>query len=247
MFDSNLKQILTDVGLSDNQASVYLASLALGPTTPVKIANAAGIKRTTVYPVIESLQRTGLMNIEIRGLKKQYFAESPDKLESIVEMRHQQLKKSLGSLSALHNLKSGESSIKYFDGVDSVKTVYNSLLDDIEAKQDYLIISSPQEWFELDPDFFKDFIDRRSKLDIKIRSLLLDSKIARDYKDNERNYNLKAKILPKNISFKANIVIIPKKIMIHQLVPPIWAIIIENQYIVETHQQFFEMMWGIID
>jgi sugar-specific transcriptional regulator TrmB len=70
MQNTKLTKILTDLGLSEHEALVYLANISLGPTTILKIAQAAEIKRTTVYAVIESLKTKGLINVQIKGFKK---------------------------------------------------------------------------------------------------------------------------------------------------------------------------------
>src|SRR4051812_34988946 len=100
-------QSLNNLGLSDHEARVYFASLFLGASTVQKIANAAEIKRTTVYSVVQSLQSKGLMMIEIKGLKKMYTAENPEKLETLLEHRREQFKNLLPEFSALYNLKGG--------------------------------------------------------------------------------------------------------------------------------------------
>ena len=48
----DLAKILIDLGLTENEAKVYVAALSLGPATILKIAQAAAIKRTTVYFVV---------------------------------------------------------------------------------------------------------------------------------------------------------------------------------------------------
>ena len=68
MQKEDIKEILIDFGLSEHEALVYLSSLMLGPSTVNKIAKHSGVKRTTVYPVVESLKRKGIMNIQLKGL-----------------------------------------------------------------------------------------------------------------------------------------------------------------------------------
>ena len=66
------------IGLTPNEAAVYVASLSVGPSTVAAIARAAGIERTNTYRIIESLQEQGLMSVEVVGLKKRYVPESPE-------------------------------------------------------------------------------------------------------------------------------------------------------------------------
>lgn len=246
MPNDNLAKILIDLGLTENEAKVYVAALSLGPSAILKIAQAAEIKRTTVYFVVESLKLKGLMTVAVRGFKKLYVAENPAKLETILENRRALLAKTLPEFASLYNLKGGESTIKYYEGLAGIKSVYEGLIRDVRPKEDYLIISHMEQWLGLDPEFFLDFTKRRAKLPIKIRLLVQDSPVAREHKRLEATFNEKIKFLPPGTSLDTNLVVIPKKVVIHQLAPPIMAIVIENKSMVRLHQQLFEIIWRSI-
>ncbi len=242
-----LLQTLTDVGLSENQARVYLASRSLGPAKAADIAKQADIKRTTVYPVIESLERLGLMTVLMKGFKKLYHAEAPERLATLVELRQQKLKNSLADLNTLGATDDSNHTIKHLESLDAIKHVYNSMIEDIKPKERYMIFASPQELYDLDPEFFEDFFIRRGKLDINIRALLQDSPVGRRYRDEGGEiYNVTTKLFPNTVKFTANLVITPQRLLIHQLLSPTWAIVIENPQIIKTHQELFESFWASI-
>jgi HTH-type transcriptional regulator, sugar sensing transcriptional regulator len=243
MKSDNLEKILINLGLTDGESRVYLVSLNLGPATILKISRAAEIKRTTVYSIVDSLKQKGLVNVEIKGWKKLFVAENPEKLDSILETRRRELKNNLPQLLAMYNLKGDEGFIKYYEGIEGIKTVYEGLLRDIQARDEYMVIADPELWYDLDQKYFADFIKRRAKLNINIRMLLQDSDIAREHKKFEKNFNDKIKLLPENTAFTANIVITPQKIVFHQLTQPIMALVVENKSIIKTHQEIFELMW----
>ena len=92
MKKENLVKTLEDLGLTENESRVYFASLSLGPSTVQRIAKASEVKRTTTYSVIESLQKRGLININVSGFKKTYVAESPEKLERMIEEKKENLR-----------------------------------------------------------------------------------------------------------------------------------------------------------
>jgi len=63
----NKNQIISQLknfGLSDKEISLYLAVLANGPTTATNLARAAGLKRPTVYVLLETLLDRGLLASE---------------------------------------------------------------------------------------------------------------------------------------------------------------------------------------
>src|SRR3990170_8288815 len=235
---------LQDIGLSENEAAVYVAGLSLGPTTAIKIARQTGIKRPTVYTVIESLKEKGLMNIEIKGFKQHYVSENPDRLKEVLEQRKKELNKKIPELQALFNLKGEEGSIKYYEGLEGIKSVYEGMIKDIKPHEDYVVISNLDKVLELDEKWFKDFFDRRAKLNINIRLLLQDTEKAREFKKYAKNINAKIKLLPSKTNLNTNLVITPQRVMIHQLKYPIVAIVIENKSTIEMQQELFEIIWN---
>jgi sugar-specific transcriptional regulator TrmB len=241
---NNLINILKDLGLSDHEASVYLASLSLGPSTISKIAQNSGVKRTSVYPIIDSLRQKGLVNIEFQGWKKLYTAESPDKLKFIINDKLNKLEEKLPDFLAMYNLKGGESFIKYYEGIEGIKTVYESFLTDYKPNEDYLVISDTEEWHKHDPEYFEEFLKRRSKLKINVRMLLQDKPRAHKLKARERELNYKMKILPPKTDLITNTVIVPKKVLIQQLTHPVFGMVIENKSIIQMNRQLFEIIWN---
>lgn len=239
-----LTQILGDLGLSENESQVYLAALGLGPTTIMRIAQAAEIRRTTAYSVIDSLQQKGLITIQVHGFKKKFAAEDPQRLETILDTRRKKLHDALPEFSALYNLQGGESFIKYYSGIEAVKNVYESLIRDIKPHQDYLVMANQDQWLNLDKDYFLDFLHRRAKLPINIRMMFQETPLGREWQQQEKNFNSRIKILPKDTRLKTNLVITPQRVVIHQLSQPVMAMVIENKSIIQMHKEMFEIIWN---
>jgi len=244
MQNERLLGILMELGLNEKEAKVYLASLSLGATTILQISKVTEIKRPSVYPIIERLKTVGLMAEEIKGFKTFYQAEPPEKLELILEERKAKFKNSLPDFSKLYNLRGQHDIIKRYNGLQAVKSVYEDLLKNIKPHEDYLIISDQSKWISLDEKYFMDFARRRAKLPIKIRMLQVDTPTARWFKQHEKNFNYKIKFLPPNTQLTTNLVVIPEMLVIHQLTPPIMAIVVDNKSAVQLHKQLFEIIWA---
>jgi sugar-specific transcriptional regulator TrmB len=241
-------ELFKEMGLSEHESAVYFTMVSLGPSPILKIARASGIKRTTIYYVMDSLKEKGLVRVDLKGFKSLYTAESPEKLENILETRKNKLKKHLNDLMAIYNKGGGETLIKIYEGLEATESVYNQLLDEIKPGEDYLVIAGMKKAFDMDPEFFKDLQNRRAKLPIKIRILMTDpeSEESRDLKKYAQNFNVKAKFLPAGTKLTTNTVITPQRVLIHQMEQPIMAIVIENKSTIKTHQELFEVMWNSI-
>jgi sugar-specific transcriptional regulator TrmB len=243
MKNEKLLDILKKIGLEEKEASVYLASLSLGPTTILKLARACDIKRTTIYGIIDNLKQKGLMSIEQKGLKQVYAPENPEKLEAMLESRQLEFKNSLPEFLGLYKLKGEESVIKYYTGLGKMQGIYRDTLKEIRPHEDYLVIANQEKWYNLDPKFAISYIEDRARLDIKTRLLFQDSKIAREHKKFERNFNQRAKILPKGTPLNVDTLLLPKKMIVLELTPPYMTVVIENKSIIELHREMFELIW----
>ncbi len=246
MTDEYLQKVLQNIGLSESEAKVYLTLLLLGSATVIQIARSSDLKRTTVYGLIESLKNQGLVAIEVKGWKQKFIAENPEKLETIFNSKKEAFSKQLPKLSALYTAHESQSIIKYYEGLEAVKGVYEDLLKDIEPHDDYLVLSDQRMWQNLDPKYFRSFLERRAKLPVRIRMLLQDSEVARDMKKFQRNYNSFVKILSSSTKLSTNLIIIPRRVVIHQLHPNPLAIVIENSSVIQMHREMFEVMWSAI-
>lgn len=75
---------LIKIGFSDKEIVVYLALLELGKRTVSAIARKAGINRTTVYDILETLISKKLVSISGKEPLQEYVAESPDNILSML-------------------------------------------------------------------------------------------------------------------------------------------------------------------
>ncbi|MBI4713819.1 hypothetical protein HY771_01375 [Candidatus Uhrbacteria bacterium] len=121
---------LKHLGLSDKEASVYIASLELGPASVQDISHKAKINRATTYVMIEALSGRGLLSTFVKGKKRFYSPESPDRLISILRVQQKELEekekefeKSLPLLLALYNSEGAKPQIRYLEGPEGLQSL----------------------------------------------------------------------------------------------------------------------------
>ncbi|GAH58434.1 unnamed protein product, partial [marine sediment metagenome] len=73
-------KILESIGLTKNQALVYLSLLKLGSTTAQNIIKESGLHRSRVYDSLEMLQQKGLVGSVLKDFKQYFQAVPPKKL-----------------------------------------------------------------------------------------------------------------------------------------------------------------------
>src|SRR3989338_8135548 len=139
MTATNLELELQKVGFDAREASVYLASLELGPSPVQKIAQRAGIPRATVYLVLDDLQNKGVVTTYEEGKKTYYVAEPPKHIADLVEenalkVKQQQetIKRLSPELTSRGQFEKGERAIvRYYEGNQAVGSFIKDLLSGV--------------------------------------------------------------------------------------------------------------------
>jgi len=127
---------LANLGLTDKEAKVYLASLELGKSPVQKIGQKAGVNRATTYVIIKGMMKKGLMSSYHEDKKQFFFAESPEKLNILFKNQEQELKrkqeyleKLLPELKGLNVSKEGRPIVRYFEGKEGLRAMAHELRD----------------------------------------------------------------------------------------------------------------------
>jgi len=130
-----LERELIKLGLSEKEASVYLAALELGPHPVQDIARRAGVNRATTYVMIEVLMQRGLMTSLERGKKRFFSAEPPDRLLSIVRVKERELQEQerefnqvLPELRSILAASGERPRVRFFEGPEGLRAIREEIL-----------------------------------------------------------------------------------------------------------------------
>lgn len=133
--NEQLLRQLEDMGLSEKEAKVYVASLMLGPATVQQIANQADIKRVTTYVILESLSSLGLVGQASHGKKTFFTAEEPASLQGLLDKKEREIanqkaafKAFLPDLESLKSIPPETPTVKYYDTVEGIHAIVGSFL-----------------------------------------------------------------------------------------------------------------------
>lgn len=244
MKNYKLVQILKEIGLNDKEAVVYLAALGLGPTTVLKLAANSGIKRTSVYSIVDSLKIKGLINAEVRGFKTRYIAAPPSALQAVLSNRIAILDNYMPQLVELYNNPENYGVIRKYEGLNAIKGLYEELLESVKPNDDYLVLTDLTKWENLDHRFFNNFVKRRAKKQPKLRFLSVLSQQALRRQALGQQYGKRLRFLPPGVVIDTNLIITPKFVVFHQLAPPMDAIMLDNRRIINLQMQMFNVIWA---
>ena len=134
------EKYLEEIGLSEKESQIYLALLAVDSESIQDLAKRTGINRTTVYPVLEALEKKGLVSEVQKGKKTEYMAAPPERLETfierqkvILEERSERLKDIIPQIKSIQRESGEKPIIKYFEGREGAISAYEEFYEAVSV------------------------------------------------------------------------------------------------------------------
>ena len=258
MNNLKLHKKLTNIGLTDKQASVYSALFELGGAYPSKIAEVTKINRSTVYKILLELSVKGLVNEIEKKNKLFYQVEDPSKL---IKFSKEQLKITEGQLEKAQDLVpelremfsnlGDKPRVLFFEGPDTMYNLLNDMVN-VDEKYEMVAFSNTGMFRDFMPtEFLKDFVKKKEKLGITTKAIVPDTLGSRDYskivfKDIDKKFWPVVKYVdPDKFMFEAEITMYGKnKVSIAKLSKEnLIGIMIEDQTIHDMLKMIFEISW----
>lgn len=131
----DLDEALAQIGISGKRARFYLAALELGQAPVHKVAEKAGISRTTAYDILARLTRDGLVSRLPKDGRYHIAVEDPTRLLGVLDDRRRMVETLLPELSSLYNRSAVKPRIRFYEGRDGINTV---LYDTLECRSKQL-------------------------------------------------------------------------------------------------------------
>ncbi len=234
-----IEQFLENIGLSQKEASVYMALLEVESSSVMDLAKKTDIKRTSVYPILESLEKKGLVSEVEVGKKNEYRAEAPERLETYIENEKVRLNEQSKLLSEIiPRLKSvsrdlGERPIiKYYEGRQGILDSIGYYLEGSEEGGDLYLVY-PKDLLEetFSDKEIKNARGNRLSKKIKAHSLYTYSK--GDLQTDETSERVRL-IDSEEFPILCDIGVYEDRVRIHTLGKKLSAIYIKNRDLAET-------------
>jgi sugar-specific transcriptional regulator TrmB len=244
--------ILTDLGLSLNEAKIYELLVKNGAQKPHDLAKLSGIGRANVYGVLDQLKKHALV-LELEGRQSRFTAQDPGKLNELLERKVKEAEDlkarfsgDLPRLLSAFNLATDRPSIRIFEGLDGVVQILN---DSLTAKGEILTILDPAI---LTPEvnvIDDKYVAKRLRAKISKRILMPDTETAKKVMtggDSELTIMRISKSLAGGFHTATEIYDTRVSLLSFSNERVI-SILIEDKNIAELFRVQFEALWGIAD
>ena len=240
-------EVLGRLGLSTNEAKVYIALLRLGTAAVTEITKKSGVYRSNVYDALEKLMERGLVATVTKSNKKYFEVAHPNALYGILKIKEEELKGVMPGFLAEYNEKKEKQDIYLFKGGHGVKTV----LQDMNQHKSYDAFGISSNLAKVVPHYFPHWIRERVRKKrfgrmIKTKGDPLRTPHLIGLKGHKKLWHVKE--LPPRFYTPAATFIYGNKvaIILEKASNPV-AVLIENKEIADGYRKQFNALWQIAE
>lgn len=236
------KQILKELGLTNNEIEVYLTLLKTGSISVNAIAEKSGLHRQAVYDALDRLLEKGFVSFVIKNNKKYFQGINPEKILEYLKEKEDKFKSILPDLINLTKLPREDTFVEFFKGKNIVRTVYRDIIKEFQKKPGEVLISGVDErkFIKEDKIALEQHLLKLRKLKCKERILIREGdKYFVKGPQTEYRWIQEESFNPTPIYVYNN------KLTIIIWGNPNYAIIIKNKDLADAYRKQFNLLWKI--
>jgi sugar-specific transcriptional regulator TrmB len=243
--------LLSKIGLSENEAKIYLTLLKLGPSSAYLVAQKTGIYRPHVYDKLETLANKSLVSHIQKGKKKIFAAAPPSKImnylteqEDAIKEDIKLLSQNMQNLDALFNLPKEDTNVQMFSGVEGLKLRLEDTYKSTQSGAEILIFGlDDAKYNEALPIFMPQHFKRLKERGLRERVITQKSRDVFMFDNQVTTY----RFLNSTQINPTNTIIYGDKVALVIWGTPITSIVIENKQLTRTYREYFEYLWKIAE
>lgn len=243
---ADLIEIVKNLGLSTKSAKIYLAALELGEASVQQLAQASGLKRTTLYYILDELVEAGVLICTKTGKKIYYVPEQPATLLRNTKEKISNFESSIQLLEDKAGHMNRKPRVYFLYGSAGFKQAWDMILDTKE--KEYRIITEGENFLDYVKEKYilDEIIAKKKKLGVKSRQLITDSPYAKSVIAKDVRENRTSKLLPS--FYKLPFTEIITESIVAFISPRFnnMIFIVENDSFSKTRKSIFETLWQSI-
>ena len=233
------------LGFDKKEAKVYFALLQLGRATAYRIALKSGLKRPTVYVVLEDLRQKEAVLKTPYAKRHVYIAKPPDEL---IENARNKVNTLISLLPEIKALAAGDGKPRtiYFEGIKGIKQILFYRLEEM-AEKEFVGFSAYEENL---PKELEEAVDKYNEFlrmnNIKTRGIVPKHPSLSKWRKSDKEYLREMKKVPLS-SYDSRVSMDAGEDFVRIIAfKDLQGVIIENKFVAESLRQIFEMVWKSI-
>lgn len=246
-------QELTNLGLKDKEAAVYLACLELGPSPVQPIAKKAKVVRATTYVILESLMNMGLVTKFKEGKKTLFSAETPrqllrllEKQEEVIQEKQHDIEAILPQLQMLTKSAGDKPSVRYFEGKEGLIAMRREIVMYPNSGDMVYNFTPADHLTSVFPDDEDTNFAQRVAKQIFAKTLFTTTSetLKKRWLSKERDKMSERRFIsPEKFPVPAGMTIYRDRIAIGSFTGKLFGVVIESQQVVNMMKVLFELAW----
>lgn len=239
--------LLAGLGLSQAESRVYLALLKAGTSSIRQVAAKSGINRGSAYDALKELTNRGLVGFHVKGERRKYFAESPQKIKDLIAARRAETDRLTHDAARIipalmsYSSPSGAPQVRFYEDDEGIELILRDVLQTVGGlpKKEYHVYSS-RALRQYIYRRFPNFTSHRVKAGIFVKVIAIGT-------GGDPVQVAERRFLPESLdelSSSFNIIYGPKFAMIsvsNDLTP--YGVVIEEQGVAAMQRLLFNSLW----
>lgn len=181
--DALIYETLNRLGINRSHAKLYLEFLGEGAATIAQTARQLNTSRQAIYLLLPTLLDRGLVKEIRQGKRSLYQALPPSQLFALVEDLKAKLDNVVPTLTNMQTVPEEVPMVTIYDTPLSMREWYRHFLENVTEGEEFLLYDSGNidNWYKLDPEFYKNYMEQQVKKKIRLLCLLPEHKKTNDF------------------------------------------------------------------
>lgn len=244
------ESILESLGLSPNEAKIYLALLDIGASSVPQISVKTGIHKRNVYDAVPRLLQKGIAYKIVWHTENKYVAVEPNKLTDLIWEKESQLNSILPALNRQFKKAASHEAVYVYKGVEGFK---NYLRDILKTGEDVYFLGAKGGWFDTDlQTFIQKFLKQAARKGIKYYHIF-DGTVKNQAPELLPLLGKPYKFLPRKYATTGAIDIFGDHVVtfsglnVKDITDDVTLIVMVNKELADCYRTWFQFIWDHCD
>jgi sugar-specific transcriptional regulator TrmB len=234
---------LVQYGLTKQEAAVYLDVLSHIDTSAFATYKRVGLPKTSVYHVLESLKKRGLVESWKKNNIAYYSASNPKRLITEIKEKEELLATLVPELLSFTNMQDQGNFVKMYEGGEGLKNVMREALEYCDKNKINNMLTAATDSLNVTmPKFMKKWLEDREKMSIFVKMLIPNTKtIPNTFETNKLR---ETRFLPEGFELPSTINIYGNRVDLFYIKgDKINSVVIDSKAYTDLLRNFFLLIW----
>ncbi|MDA1209241.1 MAG: urea ABC transporter substrate-binding protein [bacterium] len=256
-----IEQLLTDIGLTDKEAQMYITLLRHGSQSTSLLAKKSGFNRGTAYVILHQLLEKGLA---AKSMKRKVQCFAPLDPNSLIDYLDRQKKHAeagkekvatmMGQLTAITNPMTSKPKIEFFDGPEGARAVLERTLQaECKTIKAFQSISDILQF--VGAEYFDDYTMKSTKLGYALHAIRTKEQDKKAFSIDERMEHITTSVkekreirfAPEDLAFPMTMFLFDDKLALISSKEESFAAIIQSSELISMQSKLFDLLWRSLD